>query len=211
MPDLIGSSIDGWRVVSQIGEGSMGTVWDARKGKQRAALKLMRPDSAAEDSLPRFRREAKLLTRIKNPHVMRCFGLGERDDGFLYLLLEYIDGGSLEDLLERRGRLTIPQTVCAIRGVLTASLSPCEWAHRQSMRTTRISCAATGRREKRRPRIRSSGRRPRATGPKWRPAPNRTGPDTGRSNTTGPPPRRSDCTPETSCAYRAVSKRSHCA
>ena len=119
MPDLIGSSIDGWRVVSQIGEGSMGTVWDARKGKQRAALKLMRPDSAAEDSLPRFRREAKLLTKIKNPHVMRCYGLGEREDGFLYLLLEYLDGGSLEDLLERRGRLTIPQTVGTIRGVLT--------------------------------------------------------------------------------------------
>jgi len=115
--DLVGSVIDGWKVVGPLGRGSMGSVYDARRGKRRAALKIVLPESAADDGLPRFRREAKILMGLEHPNVIRCFGVGDHE-GQVYLLLEYLGGGSLDDVQEERGRLALPPTIGATRAVL---------------------------------------------------------------------------------------------
>ena len=114
---LIGATFDGWKVVAPLGEGSMGTVYEARRGEQRAALKVIKPESASDDSLPRFRREAKLLSQVRNQCVVGCLGTGERD-GLTWILLEFMEGGTLEELLHEQGRFTIPQAVTAARATL---------------------------------------------------------------------------------------------
>ncbi|MGE0708334.1 MAG: protein kinase [Planctomycetota bacterium] len=114
---LIGSVVDGWEVVLRIGQGATGTVYEARRGAARAALKVIRPDVVSPTSVERFRRESALLREIDHPHVVRCLGAGEHE-GHLYLVLEFLGGGSLEQQLRRRGRLSVPEAVGVTRALL---------------------------------------------------------------------------------------------
>ena len=114
---LLGTSFDGWKVVAPLGQGAMGTVYEVRKGADRGALKVIHPENASQDALPRFRREAKLLSQVRHPCVVGCLGTGERE-GLTWLLLELMEGGTLEELLEEQGRFTPPQAIGAARAVL---------------------------------------------------------------------------------------------
>ncbi|MBX3467988.1 MAG: protein kinase [Planctomycetes bacterium] len=114
----VGAEIDGWRIERRIGQGSMGTVFEARRAGVRAALKVIRGDASDREQLGRFRREARVLLGIEHPHVVRCLATGDAAGGGVYLALEYLEGGSLQDLVDRRGRLPLPQAVGAARGIL---------------------------------------------------------------------------------------------
>ncbi len=114
---LLGTVVDGWTIEAKLGAGAMGVVYRARRGAQRAALKVALPETLSPDSLERFRREAHMMLGIVHPHVVRCYQAGESGD-FVYLSLEYMAGGALQDVLEREGRLSVPQAVAVIRRVL---------------------------------------------------------------------------------------------
>jgi eukaryotic-like serine/threonine-protein kinase len=97
----------------KIGEGGMGVVYRARYvGNGRiVALKLL-PAEIASDStiLARFERELEVLKTLKHPHIVHSFG-GVCEDEQRFYAMELIEGGSLEDVIRKRGRLSWEQCV----------------------------------------------------------------------------------------------------
>lgn len=111
----------------QIGAGGMGIVYLAtytETGKQ-VALKVL-PPSLSDDKklLKRFEREIGILKRLKHPNIVKYYG-GGTHQGQRWYAMEYIDGGSLYDILQKRKRLTWDQAIQVGRQ-LTAAL---EHAH----------------------------------------------------------------------------------
>jgi hypothetical protein len=105
---------DRWRVVRELGRGSVGAVFEARgPEEQRVALKMLLPEWRTEEAvLERFAREARVLMRLKSPHVGKLLDVGnlEMDQGDLpFLVLEYLDGKDLDNILTELGRVPYRQ------------------------------------------------------------------------------------------------------
>lgn len=100
-----------WRLVREIGRGATGTVFEGRDAREeeRVAVKILHPAwAASEEVLERFAREARVLMRLKSPHVGRLLDVGNLDpsQGRLpYLALEYLEGMDLDAVLAARGRI----------------------------------------------------------------------------------------------------------
>ena len=112
----VGDVIGRFELLERLGRGGMGVVFKARDlgDHSTVALKLIRLDLAAgekpgwessEAIRARFRREARLLAEINNPHVAQMIEFSE-DQGRAYLALEFVDGENLDELIKRDGRLT---------------------------------------------------------------------------------------------------------
>jgi serine/threonine-protein kinase len=94
------------RTLRVVGQGSMGIVIEAMDMKTRdhVAVKVMSPERARnEEARKRFLREAVAAQRLSSPHVTRPYAVGELDDGTPYLVMEYLIGSTLADLLVREG------------------------------------------------------------------------------------------------------------
>jgi serine/threonine-protein kinase len=104
-----GQMIDGrYRLDEPVGEGSFGAVWRATHVlmKKRVAIKFLHAAlERHDDALDRFRREAQAAANIANSHVCSSTDFGQTDSGDLFLVMEYLDGVTLGDLLEDVGRL----------------------------------------------------------------------------------------------------------
>jgi serine/threonine-protein kinase len=104
-----GELIDGkYRVVRLIGEGAMGSVFEATSVRlnRRVAMKVMHADVAREKSLvKRFEREAQAAASIGSAHIVNVFDLGDLPNGERYMVMEYLEGESLQERLKRMGRL----------------------------------------------------------------------------------------------------------
>src|SRR6266566_3879648 len=97
-----------------LGAGGMGVVYAARDLEldEIVALKLLRAPPGSEDAaaLDRFRHEVRITRRISHAHVVRTHDIGEAA-GRRFITMEYVDGWSLAQLLERRGTLPLEATV----------------------------------------------------------------------------------------------------
>ena len=107
-----GQEVGPYRLDQRLGQGAMGVVYSAtRDDGERVALKLLRPERAAESvSLARFIREARVAGGIDPRHVVPILELGEAD-GITYLAMPYYDGGSLTQRIAQRSALEIDETV----------------------------------------------------------------------------------------------------
>jgi serine/threonine-protein kinase len=98
-----------FKLIKKLGSGGMGKVY---KGHQisldrDAAIKVMAKHLARNPAfVERFYREARLMARLDHPNIIRSYGVGE-DHGYHYLAMEYVNGGSLQDLLKREGKLSV--------------------------------------------------------------------------------------------------------
>jgi tetratricopeptide (TPR) repeat protein/predicted Ser/Thr protein kinase len=101
-----------YRVVRLIGRGGMGSVYEAediRLGRP-VALKVLRSDLARQlQADERFLQEAKILARIRSPFVATVYSIGATAAGRTYIAMEYIEGESLGDLLDRERWLPLPR------------------------------------------------------------------------------------------------------
>ncbi len=100
------------KILDRIGAGRMAGVFKAshRLG-QVVAVKVLPPSKAKDaQTFGRFQREARLALRLKHPNVVRTFQTGEAD-GLHYLVMEYLEGETLEDVLKRRKRLAPAEAV----------------------------------------------------------------------------------------------------
>src|SRR5712691_4718489 len=97
-----------------LGAGGMGVVYATRDLEldEIVALKVLRAPSGSEDAaaLDRFRHEVRITRRISHAHVVRTHDIGEAA-GRRFITMEYVDGWSLAQLLERRGTLPVEATV----------------------------------------------------------------------------------------------------
>ena len=102
-----------YRVERVLGRGGMGVVLLAMHDAldQRVAIKIMHPEAAAEQEwVARFQREARMAAKIKSEHVVRVFDVGRLDNGAPYMVMEYLEGKDLQDILNEKKRLSIEET-----------------------------------------------------------------------------------------------------
>ncbi len=100
-----------YRLVSALGTGASAHVYLAEDVslQRHVAVKVLQPGLATDEAfLKRFRAEARSVASLNHPHVLRVFDWGDDTDG-PYLVLEYLGGGSLRDLLDRDVRLSHSQ------------------------------------------------------------------------------------------------------
>ena len=108
-----------YKILDQIGKGQMGGVYKAvHTFGQLVALKIL-PASRAKSThvLGRFQREARLLTQLDHPNVVRAYQVGE-SGGVYYIVMEVLEGETLNEVLERRTRLPLGETARLMRQVL---------------------------------------------------------------------------------------------
>jgi serine/threonine-protein kinase len=118
-----GDQLGDFEIVSTVGAGGMGVVYKARQQalERDVALKLIREEIASEPEYrERFMREAKLAASVDHPHVVTVYDVGD-EDGRLYLVLQWIDGTNLRQLLDSSGRLP-PKRAIAIGTQLAGAL-----------------------------------------------------------------------------------------
>ena len=112
---LVGDVIAGkYRIENVAGEGGMGIVYEAEHVilRQRVAVKALLPGSVTSaETLERFSLEASAIARIASEHVVRVMDAGSLPNGAPYLVMEYLEGCDLEDLLRMRGRLPATEVV----------------------------------------------------------------------------------------------------
>jgi tetratricopeptide (TPR) repeat protein len=104
---------DRYTIVEEIGAGGMGHVYKAidRQLGTTVALKLVRAAAAGQGlARERFRRELALAQAVTHPNVCRVHDLGEVD-GALYISMEFVEGQTLDDLIQSVGHLSAKQTV----------------------------------------------------------------------------------------------------
>jgi serine/threonine protein kinase len=95
-----------YKMLERVGKGRMAGVYKAvHHLGQVVAIKVLPPSKAKDpETLARFQREARLAMRLEHANVVRTFQAGE-NDGLHYIVMEYLDGETLEDVLRRRGKL----------------------------------------------------------------------------------------------------------
>lgn len=107
--DLVGQIVaDRYHVLRKLGEGGMGQVYLAEHVKmgRRSAIKVMTPSLVHDpDAVSRFNREAANASRITHPYVCAIYDFGETPEGLIYLVMEFVEGEPLTDLLAREGTL----------------------------------------------------------------------------------------------------------
>lgn len=127
--ELIGQTIDGrYRVRKLLGRGGMGEVFEADHvglGK-RVAIKFVTSDNTNKQALARFRREARVASRISHDHVIDIYDVGragERD----YIVMEFVEGKDLRETLLADGRFA-PARAVTIAAQILDGLTGCHGA-----------------------------------------------------------------------------------
>ena len=120
---------DKYRIDGVMGTGGMGVVVAAThlELEQRVAIKFLR--EVSPEALARFQREARLLVRLKSPHVARVIDVGSMDDDTPYIVMEHLEGSDLASVVSARGKLPVEE---AVDYVLQASEAVAE-AHAMGM------------------------------------------------------------------------------
>jgi serine/threonine protein kinase len=122
---LIGKVFDGrYRVESLLGQGGMGAVYKAIQiaMNKTVAVKVVRSELASNvEAARRFHREAKAASRLSHPHTIRVFDFGQTKDRELFMVMEYLDGRSLSELLAEEGRIPAAR-VAKIGGEIVQAL-----------------------------------------------------------------------------------------
>ncbi|HSG82919.1 MAG TPA: CHASE domain-containing protein [Gemmatimonadota bacterium] len=111
-----------YTLVEKIGEGGMGAVYMARHAMLRrpTAIKLLPPIKSSEALLERFEREVQFTSQLTHPNTIDVYDFGRTSEGVLYYVMEYIDGISLNDLVEKHGPLPAARAVALLEQVCSA-------------------------------------------------------------------------------------------
>lgn len=112
--------LEEFEIIGQIGRGGTSTVFHAYDPvlRREVAIKVMhRADGADEESLARFSREARLVARLQHPRVVSVFAVKKLTGGGLALIMEYVPGQTLRDLIKSEGPLPLEQVESILRDV----------------------------------------------------------------------------------------------
>ena len=104
---------DRYQILRMIGEGGMANVYLAHDVilDRDVAVKVLRGDLAGDDKfVRRFQREAISASSLSHPNIVEMYDVGE-DDGTYFIVMEYVDGKTLKNLIKKRGALTLSEVV----------------------------------------------------------------------------------------------------
>lgn len=102
-----------YEIIRAIGEGGMANVYLGYDTilDRNVAIKILRGDlSNDEKFVRRFQREALSASSLAHPNIVEMYDVGE-DDGLYYIVMEYVDGKTLKQLLKKRGNLTLSEAI----------------------------------------------------------------------------------------------------
>lgn len=123
MDSLQGKIIGGhYKLLRMIGEGGMGSVWEAEHTTilSRFAVKVMHQLEGEDEGLKlRFFREAQAASSIGHPNIIEVFDVGV-EDGIAYIVMEFLEGKSLVDMINEQGPLPPLRVVSIVLQVLSA-------------------------------------------------------------------------------------------
>ena len=131
MESIIGQKIRKYQIVTKLGAGGMGSVYKAIDTilEREVALKLLAPTLANDDSfVERFRLEARALARLDHPHIVKVYD-ADWDENKLFIVMEYVDGGSLADLIKQEGALPAALVI----KLLQQTASGLDYAHQRGL------------------------------------------------------------------------------
>ena len=115
-----------YRLEKRLGRGAMGQVYLARDENlvtRRVAVKTIRPDVLSDEDLQegeaiaRFEREARTAASIQHHNVIAVTDFGKSEEGVFFLVMEYVEGESLYQLLRREGTVTVQRALSLLRQV----------------------------------------------------------------------------------------------
>lgn len=104
---------DRYQIIRTIGEGGMANVYLAHDLilDRDVAVKILRGDLADDEKfVRRFQREAIAASSLSHPNIVEMYDVGE-DDGKYYIVMEYVEGKTLKNLIKKRGGLTLPEVI----------------------------------------------------------------------------------------------------
>ncbi|MCL4549922.1 MAG: protein kinase [Bacteroidetes bacterium] len=120
MEDLIGKIIDNYRVVSVLGKGGMGIVYKAYDTKLDRYVAIKMLNASAHDKerfIERFKREAKNQAKLSHPNIVAVYGFIEYSN-LLGIVMEYVEGESLEKVIDRQGRFNLYDVIYILKQLL---------------------------------------------------------------------------------------------
>jgi len=112
--------LNDYKLLERIGQGRMAGVYKAvHKFGQIVAVKVLPPSKATHpNTLARFQREARMAMRLQHPNVVRTYQIGKTKGGLHFLVMECLDGDTLHDVLQRRGRLPVLEALQVVSQAL---------------------------------------------------------------------------------------------
>jgi serine/threonine-protein kinase len=108
-----------YEIVEELGKGGMGKVYrvDDKKIKEEVALKLLKPEIAADEkTIARFSNELKLARKISHRNVCRMYDLSE-EEGTHYITMEYVPGEDLKNTIKRVGQLSVGKAISVAKQI----------------------------------------------------------------------------------------------
>src|SRR5947209_1521454 len=124
--NLVGKTLGNYRLETLIGKGGMSAVFLAQQLQleRYVAVKVLMPDlikdnSLYEEFLMRFQREASLIAGLEHPNITPIYDYGKHED-IAYLVMPYLAGGTLRDVLAQRGALPLQEALIYIEQAAAA-------------------------------------------------------------------------------------------
>lgn len=131
MTEFIGLSIDNYKIIEQIGQGGMATVYRAHQESigRDVAIKVLDKSLIEKDPsfLDRFIREVKVIASLQHPHILPIYDYGEYEN-HPFMVISYITGGTLTDLIEQG-----PMSLAEIFPIFKQITSALDFAHAQGI------------------------------------------------------------------------------
>ena len=119
-PDFRGTVFAGCTIGDKLGQGGMGTVYKARHEvlDKFVCVKLLSPDLARDQrNIDFFLREARSAAKLEHPNIVHIYNFGQ-ENGSYFIVMSYIEGKNLPDLIEKRGPLPVTEATGLMAGIL---------------------------------------------------------------------------------------------
>ncbi len=128
---MVFTTLGKYELLKELGRGGFGTVYRARDTTLdvERAVKILHPAMASDpDFITRFRREAITAAKLEHPNIVPVYELGE-EQGSYFLVMKFIPGGSLKELLKHEGHLSFERALVILRQIGSAL----EFAHQKGL------------------------------------------------------------------------------
>lgn len=117
---MVGAIIGNYKIISKLGEGGMGVVYKALdlKLERFCALKILNAQTAqSAQFIERFKREARNQAKLNHPNIVPVYGFID-EQGYLGIAMEFMDGETLEQVIDRKGTLELGESLDVLQQIL---------------------------------------------------------------------------------------------